>query len=125
MDFDPAYRSILDLHELMSSGDLSSRDIVLACLARMEAVDRRGPALHAAIETNPDAESIAIELDEERKAGRTRGPLHGIPILLKDNIDTADRMPTAAGSLALLDARPARDARAAERLRATGAVLLG
>jgi amidase len=84
-----------------------------------------GPALRAVIEMNPEAPAIAAELDAERTAGRLRGPLHGIPILVKDNIDTADRMKTTAGSLALLGTRPAEDATVARRLREAGAVLLG
>ncbi len=125
MDSHLPYNSILELQHLMSTGDLTSREMVLAYLARIEANDRQGPALRAVIETNPDAESIAAELDEERKTGRTRGPMHGTPILLKDNIDTADRMHTTAGSLALLEARPARDAHIAAQLRTAGVVILG
>ncbi|MGC8000302.1 amidase family protein, partial [Salmonella enterica] len=77
-----------------------------AYLARIAAVDRSGPRLNSVIEVNPDALDIAEQRDRERAAGTTRGPLHGIPVLIKDNIDTADRMKTTAGSLALLDARP-------------------
>src|SRR6185503_20102836 len=84
-----------------------------------------GPAINAVIELNPDSLTIASQLDDERKAGRVRGPLHGIPVLIKDNIDTADKMRTTAGSLALADNIAARDAFVAERLRAAGAVILG
>jgi amidase len=94
-------------------------------LERIERIDRRGPALNSIIETNPEAVSIAESLDRERKQGRVRGPLHGLPVLVKDNIDTADRMKTTAGSLALVDARPQRDAFIVQRLREAGAVLIG
>src|SRR5205807_2716219 len=94
-------------------------------LARIEAIDRQGPALHSVIETNPDAVAIADGLDAERKAKGPRGPLHGIPILLKDNIATADRMMTTAGSLALTGSIAAKDAFIVQRLRAAGAVILG
>ena len=113
------------LQDKMASGALSARTLTDAYLARIEALDRKGPALRSVIETNPDAPAIADALDRERKAKGPRGPLHGIPILLKDNIDTADRNTTTAGSLALAGSIPARDAFVAERLRAAGAVLLG
>ncbi|HEX2637809.1 MAG TPA: amidase [Gemmatimonadales bacterium] len=108
----------------MASGRWTSRRIVEQYLERIAALDRAGPSLHAIIETNPDAVSLAEALDRERAAGRTRGPLHGVPVLLKDNIDTADRMTTTAGSLALEGSVPLRDSHVAERLRAAGAVLL-
>jgi len=98
---------------------------VQQCLDRIASMDTHGPMLRAVIETNPDALAIADALDAERKNGRIRGALHGIPLLVKDNIDTADRMTTTAGSLALEGSRPARDAHVAERLRAAGAILLG
>ena len=113
------------LQEWMVSGRYTARQIVELYLQRIEAVDRRGPELRSVIEINPDALAIADTLDGERKAGRVRGPLHGVPILIKDNIDTADRMMTTAGSLALEGARPAKDAFIVERLRAAGAVILG
>jgi len=94
-------------------------------LHRIDEIDRGGPALHSVIETNPDALTIADALDAERKAKGPRGPMHGIPVLIKDNIDTADRMLTTAGSLALEGTRPAKDAALVERLRAAGAVILG
>lgn len=109
----------------MTAGRIDSRGLVRAYLDRIERVDRSGPTLRAILEVNPDAESIAIERDAERRAGKLRGPLHGIPIVLKDNIDTADGMHTTAGSLALLDSRPDADATVARRLRDAGAVLLG
>ncbi|HEY6051406.1 MAG TPA: amidase [Thermoanaerobaculia bacterium] len=113
------------LQDRMKSGAETSRSITEKYLARIEALDRRGPELRSVLETNPDALSIAAALDAERKAGRVRGPLHGIPILLKDNIGTADRMTTTAGSLALEGSIPAADSFVAKRLREAGAVLLG
>jgi amidase len=103
----------------------TSQSLVEKYLARIQAVDRAGPTLRAVIETNPDALAIARSLDDERKAGRVRGPLHGIPILIKDNIETADRMMTTAGSLALEGSIAARDSFIAQKLRAAGAVILG
>ncbi|HEY7985080.1 MAG TPA: amidase, partial [Ktedonobacterales bacterium] len=117
--------SIAQLQAAMTAGQVSARELVEWYLQRIATLDAAGPTLRAVIETNPDALAIAAALDAERAAGRARGPLHGIPILLKDSIDTADRMRTTAGSLALAGAQPARDAFTAERLRAAGAVLLG
>jgi amidase len=114
-----------DLQQKMASGALTARSLVEACLARIDALDGRGPELRSVIEVNPEALSIADALDAERHARGARGPLHGIPILLKDNIDTADQMKTTAGSLALAESTPPRDAFVAERLRAAGAILLG
>ncbi|HEX6615519.1 MAG TPA: amidase [Gemmatimonadales bacterium] len=116
--------TVAQLRDGMTSGRWTSRRIVEQYLARIAATDRAGPSLHSIIETNPDALSIAEQLDRERASGRTRGPLHGVPVLLKDNIDTADRMTTTAGSLALEGSVPPRDSHVAERLRAAGAVLL-
>ena len=113
------------LQERMRSGAESASSIARQYLARIDAIDQRGPALNAVIEVNPDAIAIAEQLDAERKAGTVRGPLHGIPVLIKDNIETADRMKTSAGSLALADHVAARDSFVAERLRAAGAVILG
>src|ERR1017187_4167462 len=93
--------SFLDLQKRMETGAETARSITAKYLARIEALDRRGPELRSVLETNPDALPIADALDKERKAGHLRGPLHGAPILLKDNIGTADRMTTTAGSLAL------------------------
>jgi amidase len=107
------------------AGRRTAREIASAYLARIETLDRQGPSLHAVIELNPDALTIADALDAERAAGRLRGPLHGVPVLIKDNIDTADRMSTTAGSLALEGSIAARDAFIVERLRAAGAVILG
>ncbi len=96
-----------------------------SCIARIAAVDQHGPTVNAVLEVNPDAPGIAAQLDAERKAGKVRGPLHGIPVLIKDNIDTADKLHTSAGSLALATHIAARDSFVAERLRAAGAVILG
>ncbi|MCC6433313.1 MAG: amidase, partial [Gemmatimonadaceae bacterium] len=98
----------------MRAGTLTSRTLTAAYLARIAAIDASGPTLRSVIERNPDALSIAAERDAERKAGKVRGPLHGIPVLLKDNIDTGDRMQTTAGSLALVGAPAPRDAFVAE-----------
>ena len=123
--FDLEEKTVADLQQLMSSGRMSSRQITQSYLTRIEQLNKRGPALHAVIETNPDALAIASALDAERKAKGPRGPLHGVPILLKDNVDTHDRMTTTAGSYALEGSIPPRDAFIAARLRAAGAVLLG
>jgi amidase len=110
---------------LMETGQLTSKTLVQRYLARIAAVDKAGPRLNAVIELNPDAVRIATDLDRERKAGKVRGPLHGIPVLLKDNIATGDKMSTSAGSLALDGVHATRDAFVAARLRAAGAVILG
>src|SRR5207244_11711149 len=117
--------TIADLQKKMASVEESSRSLTQMDLARSEALDRKGPALRSVLETNPDAFAIAEMLDAERKAGKSRGPLHGIPILVKDNIGTADRMTTTAGSLALEGSIPASDAFIVTRLREAGAVILG
>ena len=123
--FDLEEATLADLQAGMSSGRMTSRSITQQYIARIEELDRKGPALRHVLEINPDALSIADSLDQERKSGRVRGPLHGIPILLKDNIDTADRMTTTAGSLALEGSIPLQDAFIAAKLRSAGAVLLG
>jgi amidase len=117
--------TIAELQHRMAAGQETSRSIVEKYLARIDEIDRRGPELHSVLEINPDARSIADAMDAERRAGRMRGPLHGIPVLLKDNIATADRMLTTAGSLALAGSTAPRDAFIVERLRAGGAVILG
>jgi amidase len=110
----------------MQSGQYTSRSITEKYLERIEEIDRGGPALNSVIELNPDALAIADMLDKERREKGPRGPLHGIPILIKDNIDTADKMMTTAGSLALVDApKPAKDSSVASRLRLAGVVILG
>jgi amidase len=117
--------TIEDLQKRMGSRQDTSRSLCEKYIARIEAVDRRGPALRSVLEVNPDALEIAGRLDAERAAGKVRGPLHGIPVLIKDNVGTADRMETTAGSLALMGARPAADSHVAKRLRDAGAVVLG
>ncbi|MBV8199677.1 MAG: amidase, partial [Acidobacteria bacterium] len=123
--FELAELTIAELQAGMAAGRWTSRRLVEAYLARIAALDRHGPALRAVIEVNPEAAVIADALDAERRARGARGPLHGIPILLKDNIGTHDRMTTTAGSLALAGSVPASDAWVAGRLREAGAVLLG
>ena len=117
--------TIAALQDGMTTGEWTARSVTEAYLARIEQLNLRGPALRALLETNPDALAIADELDRERQAQGPRGPMHGVPILLKDNIDTADRMTTTAGSLALSGWVPSEDSSVAARLRAAGAVLLG
>ena len=114
--------TIAGLQAAMASGRHTARSLVEAYLARIDAVDR---VLRSVIEINPEALAIAAGLDDERRAGKVRGPLHGIPVLIKDNIATADRMETTAGSLALVGAKAPRDAFLVRRLREAGAVLLG
>jgi amidase len=116
---------IARLQQAMQDGTLDSRRITQWSLNRIAALDDAGPMLNAVIATNPDALAIADERDAERRAGKVRGPLHGIPVLLKDNIDTGDRQLTTAGSLALAGARAPRDSEVARRLREAGAVILG
>lgn len=122
---DYAEWDIAALQDAMHRGELSARDLVNYYLERIDDLDRNGPALHAVIELNPDAMQIADELDRERRNSGPRGLLHGIPILLKANIDTADRMRTSAGSLALANHRPPDDAFLVARLREAGAIILG
>lgn len=117
--------TIGQLAEGISSVKFTSRSITEEYIARIEAIDRNGPALHSVIELNPDALAIADALDKERKEKGARGPLHGIPVLIKDNIDTADQMATTAGSLALVGAKPPKDAFLVQQLRRAGAVILG
>src|ERR1044072_2335642 len=114
-----------ELQQGLQSGKYSSRSLVEKYTQRINDLDRRGPTLRAVIELNPDAESIAAALDRERKERGTRGPLHGIPILIKDNIATWDRTMTTAGSLALVGAKPMQDASMAKKMRDAGAVILG
>ena len=117
--------TIAELQESMKSGKLTAHSIAQKYLERIEEIDKGGPAINSVIEINPDAIAIAEALDRERKEKGMRGPLHGIPILIKDNIGTADRMMTTAGSLALLGSIPTEDAFVARRLRESGAVILG
>ena len=117
--------TIADLQSGMASGRFTAHSLAQKYLERIEDVDRHGPAINSVIELNPDALAIATDLDRERKAKRSRGPLHGIPVLIKDNIDTHDRMTTTAGSLALGGSIPLQDAFIAKRLRDAGAVIIG
>jgi len=117
--------TITELQDGMKSGKFTSRSLVETYMGRIDEIDKRGPAINAIIELNPDALSIAEGLDHERKANGSRGPLHGVPVLIKDNIDTADRMLTTAGSLALVGSKPPKDSFVAQKLRAAGAVILG
>ncbi len=117
--------SIAQLHATMAAGGLGALSLVRMYLARSEALDKNGPNLNSVLEFNPDAEAIAMQLDRERRGGQMRGPLHGMPILLKDNVDTHDRMQTGAGSLALFGTPPLRDSTVAALLRQAGAVILG
>jgi amidase len=117
--------TILDLQKRMVSGEESARSLTQKYIARIEALDRRGPELRSVLEINQDALAIAEKRDGERKDGRVRGPLHGIPILVKDNIGTADRMTTTAGSLALEGCIPSSDSFVVKLLREAGAVILG
>ena len=118
-------RSIVDLQTLMTEGATSAEALARTYLERIDAIDRAGPTLRAVLETNPDALAIAADLDAERRRDGPRGPLHGIPILLKDNVDTGDTLTTTAGSLALEGHRAARDAFLVARLREAGAIVLG
>ena len=124
--FDLEEATLDELAQRLRDGRETARSLTEKYLARIHAMDRRGPLpLLSVIELNPDALAIADRLDAERKAKAPRGPLHGIPILIKDNIATADRMQTTAGSLALVGSKPPKDSFVAARLRAAGAVLLG
>jgi amidase len=125
VSFDPEAATIAELQAAMQTGALTSVQIVQTYLERIEAIDRSGPMLNAVIELNPDALQIAAELDAEREAGHIRGPLHGIPIMVKDNIDSADSMLTTAGSMALTTSMPAQDATVIRQLRKAGMILLG
>src|ERR1700730_15681670 len=109
----------------MGGGRLTARELVKRYVNRIESLDRGGPRINSVLELNPDAIEIADQLDRERRRGGPRGPLHGIPVLVKDNIDTHDRMMTTAGSLALVGPPPSRDATVVARLRQAGAVILG
>lgn len=116
---------IADLQDGMKSGKFTARSLAEKYTARIEEIDKQGPAINSVLELNPDALSIAESLDRERKVKGPRGPLHGIPVMIKDNIDTADKMMTTAGSLALVGSKPPKDSWVAQRLRAAGAVILG
>ncbi|MEO7366430.1 MAG: amidase [Gemmatimonadaceae bacterium] len=124
-DFELEEVGILDLQRDMAAGKRTARSITGLYLGRIAAMDRQGPTLRSVIETNPDALSIAGDLDRERKQKGPRGPMHGIPVLIKDNIDTADKMTTTAGSYALEGSIPLRDSHVAQRLREAGAIIIG
>ncbi|WP_431217000.1 amidase [Puia sp. P3] len=124
-DFELNEITIDQLQEKMRSGQLSSKSLTKLYLKRIADIDKKGPELNAVIELNPDALSIAEGLDAERKAGKVRGPMHGIPVLVKDNINTGDKMMTTAGSLALDGHHAAQDAFIVAQLRKAGAVILG
>jgi amidase len=117
--------TISELQSMMTTGDLTAHHLAELYLERIDLIDRNGPKVNSVIETNPDALAIASSLDDERRGGKTRGPLHGIPILIKDNIDTHDRMQTTSGSLALEGHIAPRDAFIVQKLRSAGAVILG
>ena len=121
-DFDFLEKSIPELQAAMASGEVTSKELVKGYLRRIESLN---PLLHSVIETNPNAISIAQHLDNERRRGHVRGPLHGIPILVKDNIATDDNMETTAGSLALVHSHVPADAVIIQQLREAGAVILG
>jgi amidase len=123
--FDPIEKTIAELSVAQAQGTVSATALTQAYLDRIERYDRRGPKLGAVLAVNPDALRAAQRLDAERRDGKLRGPLHGIPLLIKDNIETMDPLPTTAGSLALITARHSADAPMAARLRAAGAVILG
>src|ERR1051326_4656096 len=123
--FDVQEKTIAELQDALQSGQLTSHQLTAIYLQRIDDVNQRGPAIKAILEINPDALAIAAQLDEERRIKGPRGPLHGIPILIKDNIATSDQMQTTAGSLALIGAKAPRDSAMAAKLRAAGAGLLG
>ncbi|RFP64052.1 amidase [Hymenobacter lapidiphilus] len=124
-DFELLELTLAELQDKMTRGEMTSRGITELYLNRIQALNRQGPKLNAVLLTNPEALDLAAALDQERKEGKIRGPLHGIPILLKDNIDTADQQPTTAGSLALAGHKAQQDAFIVQKLRAAGAVVLG
>ena len=117
--------TISELQDKMKSGELTARQLAVLYLEQIDTVDKAGPYVNAVIETNPEALEIADKLDGERQSGKVRGPLHGIPVLIKDNIDTHDQMQTTAGSLALEGHIAAQDAFIVKQLRKAGAVFLG
>lgn len=125
LSFDLEERTLAELQQGMADGTWTARHLTQLYLDRIAQLDRAGPRLRSVIETNPEATDIAERLDQERRDGNVRGPLHGIPILVKDNIDSADQMMTTAGSLALEGHRATQDSWVADRLRAAGAIILG
>src|SRR5256712_6993545 len=117
--------TVAELQAAMTAGQVTAFSLANAYLTRIATLDQSGPKVNSIIEVNPDAQAIAQKLDAERRAGMVRGPLHGIPVVLKDNVDTGDRMQTAAGSLGLVGTPATSDSTVAARLRAAGAVILG
>lgn len=124
-NFELEEETIASLGEKLASGKYTSEQLVQLYLKRIEAVDKNGAQLNSVIEINPDAIAIAVAMDKESKAGKSRGPLHGIPVLIKDNIDTADKMQTTAGSLAMVGNIASKDAFVVRKLREAGAVIIG
>ena len=124
-DFPLLEKSVKDLQQMMDLNERSCVEIVQLYLDRIDAIDQNGPTLNSVIEINPDALEIAKQLDEERAAGNLRGPLHGVPILIKDNVDTGDKMLTTAGSLALTSSPAPEDAFIVKKMREAGVVILG
>ncbi len=124
-DFPLLEVSINELQQKMESGELSALQITEMYLNRIEQLDQNGPKVNSIMELNPDAQAIAQQIDQERADGKVRGPMHGIPVIIKDNIDTGDKMLTTAGSIALMDNKATEDAFIVKRLRESGAVLLG
>ncbi|MFV8269344.1 amidase [Flavobacterium sp. GT2N3] len=124
-NFELDEETIGSLREKLASGKYTSEQLVQLYLKRIETIDKNGPQLNSVIEVNPDAVAIAVAMDKEMKAGKSRGPLHGIPVLIKDNIDTADKMQTTAGSLAMEGNIASNDAFVVKQLRAAGAIIIG
>lgn len=124
-NIDLSQLSVVELQKMMSNNQLSSVELTQYYMDRIDTYDQNGPTLKSVLTLNPDALSISKNMDEERKKGKIRGPLHGIPILIKDNIDTRDKMANTAGSLALADNMPQKDAYIVKQLRQAGAVILG
>jgi amidase len=118
-------KSIQEIRNDLDAGRYTSHDLVIAYMKRIAALDKDGPKLNSILEMNPEALLLADACDAERRAGKARGLLHGIPVLIKDNIDTADMMHTSAGSLALKDHYASKDSFVAQRLRQAGAIILG
>jgi len=125
LSFELDEETIGSLREKLASGKYTSEQLVHLYLKRIEAIDKSGPQLNSVIEINPDAVSIAVEMDKEMKSGKSRGPLHGIPILIKDNIDTGDKMQTTAGALAMEGNIASKDAFVVKKLREAGAIIIG
>jgi amidase len=125
LSFELDEETIGSLREKLASGKYTSEQLVQLYLKRIETIDATGPQLNSVIEINPDAISIAVEMDKEMKSGKSRGPLHGIPILIKDNIDTGDKMQTTAGALAMEGNIASKDAFVVKKLREAGAIIIG